>query len=148
MKHATSTRRGRSRGNGKRFSAGKNQTFESTGPDVKIRGTAQQVHEKYLSLARDALSSGDRISAEGFFQYADHYYRLFSSANGNSSGQARGERGGRAPQPPLPAPPIAATSSDTDPSLELVPSSGGDEAPIEAAGEESAAADSERESVA
>ena len=95
MKHVASARRGRSRGNGKRFPSGKNQTFESNGPDVKIRGTAQQVHEKYLSLARDAMSAGDRISAEGFFQYADHYFRLFtvdppSSNNGSGNGSGNG----------------------------------------------------------
>ena len=99
MKHVASARRGRSRGNGKRFPSGKNQTFESNGPDVKIRGTAQQVHEKYLSLARDAMSAGDRISAEGFFQYADHYFRLFTvdpPSNGNGNGRSPQQRGSSA----------------------------------------------------
>jgi hypothetical protein len=101
MKHTTGPRRGRPRGNGKRFSqggGGKNQTFESSGPEVKIRGTAQQVYEKYLSLARDAVSAGDRIAAEGYFQFADHYYRLVNAANGN--GQSRGDQGNRIPPPP------------------------------------------------
>ncbi len=98
MKHTTGPRRGRPRGNGKRFSSGKNQTFESSGPEVKIRGTAQQVHEKYLSLARDALSAGDRITAEGYFQFADHYFRIVSAANGN--GQARQDRNNHIPPPP------------------------------------------------
>lgn len=101
MKHTTGPRRGRSRGNGKRFSAGgggKNQTFESSGPDVKIRGTAQQIYEKYLSLARDAVSAGDRITAEGLFQFADHYYRIFSAANGNA--QPRNDQNNRIPSPP------------------------------------------------
>lgn len=98
MKHTTGPRRGRPRGNGKRFSSGKNQTFESSGPEVKIRGTAQQVHEKYLSLARDALSAGDRIAAEGYFQFADHYFRIVSAANGN--GQARQDRNNHIPPPP------------------------------------------------
>jgi hypothetical protein len=103
MKHTTGPRRGRSRGNGKRFSTGgggggKNQTFESSGPEVKIRGTAQQVYEKYLSLARDAVSAGDRIAAEGYFQFADHYYRLVNAANGN--GQSRGDPNNRVPSPP------------------------------------------------
>lgn len=102
MKHTTGPRRGRSRGNGKRFSTGgggggKNQTFESSGPEVKIRGSAQQVYEKYLSLARDAVSAGDRIAAEGFFQFADHYYRLVNAANGN--GQSRGDQNNRIPPP-------------------------------------------------
>jgi len=101
MKHTTGPRRGRPRGNGKRFSqggGGKNQTFESSGPEVKIRGTAQQVYEKYLSLARDAVSAGDRIAAEGYFQFADHYYRLVNAANGN--GQSRGDPNNRIPPPP------------------------------------------------
>jgi hypothetical protein len=51
-------------------------TMESSGPDGKVRGTAQQVYDKYLALARDALSSGDRVAAETYSQYADHYYRI------------------------------------------------------------------------
>lgn len=99
MKHTTGPRRGRPRGNGKRFSSsGKNQTFESSGPEVKIRGTAQQVYEKYLSLARDALSAGDRILAEGYFQFADHYFRIVTAANGNA--QARSDRNANIPPPP------------------------------------------------
>lgn len=82
MKHGSNPRRGRSRGNGKRPS-NKNQTFESNGPDVKVRGSAQQVLEKYLSLARDASSSGDRITAESYLQFAEHYYRILS-ANQNA----------------------------------------------------------------
>ena len=96
MKHTTGPRRGRPRGNGKRFSSGgKNQTFESTGPEVKLRGSAQQLHEKYLSLARDALSTGDRINAEGYFQFADHYFRIVS-ANSGGNGQARPDRNNQA----------------------------------------------------
>jgi hypothetical protein len=99
MKHTTGPRRGRPRGNGKRFSSGgKNQTFESTGPEVKLRGSAQQLHEKYLSLARDALSTGDRISAEGYFQFADHYFRIVS-ANSGGNGQARPDRNNQQAQP-------------------------------------------------
>ncbi|MBK5198117.1 MAG: DUF4167 domain-containing protein, partial [Methyloceanibacter sp.] len=46
------------------------RSYESNGPDVKIRGTAAHIAEKYLSLARDALSSGDLVSAESYFQHA------------------------------------------------------------------------------
>lgn len=52
------------------------RSYESNGPDVKVRGTAQHVAEKYLQLARDAQSSGDPVSAESYFQYAEHYYRI------------------------------------------------------------------------
>jgi hypothetical protein len=57
------------------------QTFESNGPNVKIRGNAYQVFERYVTLAREAAASGDRIAAENFFQHAEHYFRIMS-ANG------------------------------------------------------------------
>tara|TARA_Y100000590_G_scaffold465980_1_gene639881 strand:+ start:985 stop:1479 length:495 start_codon:yes stop_codon:yes gene_type:complete len=77
----TNQRRSRSnRTNGKRpYSNGQNRSFESNGPSAKLRGTAAQVFDKYLALARDASSSGDRISAENFFQHAEHYYRIHTS---------------------------------------------------------------------
>ena len=56
------------------------RVYESNGPDVKIRGTANHVAEKYLQLARDAQSSGDPISAENYFQHAEHYFRLIAAA--------------------------------------------------------------------
>src|SRR5829696_3057088 len=57
------------------------RVYESNGPDVKIRGTAHHVAEKYLQLARDAQSSGDPVSAENYFQHAEHYFRLIATAN-------------------------------------------------------------------
>lgn len=56
------------------------RSFESNGPDVKIRGTAQHIGEKYLQLARDAQTSGDPVSAENYLQHAEHYFRLISAA--------------------------------------------------------------------
>jgi hypothetical protein len=56
------------------------RTYESSGPDVKIRGTAQHVAEKYLQLARDAQSSGDPVVAENFLQHAEHYFRIIAAA--------------------------------------------------------------------
>jgi hypothetical protein len=50
--------------------------YESTGPDVKVRGTASNIAEKYQQLARDAHTSGDLVAAEAYHQYAEHYYRL------------------------------------------------------------------------
>jgi hypothetical protein len=50
--------------------------YESSGPDVKIRGTAANIAEKYQQLARDAHTSGDLVAAEAYHQYAEHYYRL------------------------------------------------------------------------
>jgi hypothetical protein len=54
--------------------------YESNGPDVKIRGTASHIAEKYLQLARDAQSSGDPVAAENYFQHAEHYFRLIAAA--------------------------------------------------------------------
>lgn len=56
------------------------RTYESNGPDVKVRGTAHHVAEKYVSLARDAQSSGDIVLAENYLQHAEHYYRLIAAA--------------------------------------------------------------------
>jgi hypothetical protein len=95
MKYGSNTRRSRSRSNGKRHMQSRTQNFESNGPDVKVRGTAQQVLEKYLALARDATSAGDRIAAEGFFQHAEHYYRILNVDSGSSNGQGRAGRHGR-----------------------------------------------------
>lgn len=56
------------------------RSYESNGPDVKIRGTANHVAEKYLQLARDAHSSGDPVTAESYLQHAEHYFRLIAAA--------------------------------------------------------------------
>lgn len=56
------------------------RSYESNGPDVKVRGTAQHVAEKYIQLARDAQSSGDPVMAENYLQHAEHYYRLIAAA--------------------------------------------------------------------
>jgi hypothetical protein len=59
----------------------RNHVFDSSGPDIRIRGTAQQLFEKYLQLGRDATSSGDRVMAEGYFQHAEHYFRILNAMN-------------------------------------------------------------------
>lgn len=94
MKHTpTNTRRGRSRGNGRRHPGSlKTQTFESSGPEGKIRGTAQQVLDRYLILGRDAASAGDPVAAEGFYQFAEHYYRIISAAEKSNPSERSGER--------------------------------------------------------
>ena len=56
------------------------RVYESNGPDVKIRGTASHVADKYVQLARDAQASGDPVAAENYFQHAEHYYRLIAAA--------------------------------------------------------------------
>ena len=73
----------RSRGRGRRgppnnqsHSHGHNRPFDSAGPEIKIRGTAGNIYEKYLQLARDASLAGDRVAQENFLQHAEHYYRI------------------------------------------------------------------------
>lgn len=87
-----------------------NRTFDSSGPEIKIRGSAAQVYEKYLQLARDANASGDRVMAESYLQHAEHYYRILAAAqaqqqqyqlqqgngangNGNGNGASRPANG-------------------------------------------------------
>lgn len=62
------------------------RAYESNGPDVKIRGTAQHIAEKYLQLARDAQSSGDTVTAESLLQHAEHYFRLIAGAQQQQTG--------------------------------------------------------------
>ena len=82
----------------------RNQIFDSSGPDVRVRGNAHQVFDKYQALAREAAASGDRIQAEAYWQYADHYYRLiqsmggFSHRNNQGWGDGEGAEGQQQPQ--------------------------------------------------
>ncbi len=72
----------RQRGRGRRNNNGqinRNTTLDSNGPDVRLRGNAQQLYEKYVSLANDASAAGERIQAEAYYQYADHYFRVHST---------------------------------------------------------------------
>jgi hypothetical protein len=87
MRHNAATgRRPRNRGHqnsggGGRRGGGqpnRSQVFDSNGPDVRIRGTAAQIFEKYSTLAKDAHSMGDRVLAESYLQHAEHYQRLTS----------------------------------------------------------------------
>jgi len=93
MRPGQQNKRGRGRGNNNNNNGGGNnnnfnrkggnpltRTYDSSGPDVKIRGTAQHIAEKYAALARDAQSSGDRVIAENYLQHAEHYNRIIASA--------------------------------------------------------------------
>jgi hypothetical protein len=73
--------RGRNRkGGGGHHQNPLSRVYESNGQDVKIRGTASHIAEKYLQLARDAQSSGDTIATENYYQHAEHYFRLIAAA--------------------------------------------------------------------
>lgn len=77
MRQAQQNRRGRGRNNNNRKSQNPlTRSFESNGPDVKIRGTPSHIAEKYVAMARDALSSGDPVLAENYLQHAEHYNRI------------------------------------------------------------------------
>jgi hypothetical protein len=57
------------------------QSFDSNGPNIKIRGTPHQIFERYIALAREAFTSDDRVAAENLYQHAEHYFRVMSAAN-------------------------------------------------------------------
>lgn len=78
-----------------------NRALDSNGPEVRIRGTANQIYDKYLALARDASSAGDRVKSENYLQHAEHYFRLIRSM-----------------QPAQPAPQEVADTGGEQPSLE------------------------------
>jgi hypothetical protein len=77
VRQGQQNRRGRGRNNNNRKSHNPlARSFESNGPDVKIRGTPAHIAEKYLTLSRDAQSSGDPVLAENYLQHAEHYTRI------------------------------------------------------------------------
>jgi hypothetical protein len=81
MRNGQKRMRGRGNNNNHRKSQNPlTRVYESNGPDVKIRGTASHIAEKYIQLARDAQSSGDPVAAENYYQHAEHYFRLIAAA--------------------------------------------------------------------
>lgn len=103
MRQGQQSRRGR--GRGRKVQNPLSRNYESNGPDVKIRGTAAHIAEKYTTLARDAMASGDVVTAENFYQHAEHYNRIIQAAQAqfattnqpsgeaaNGSGNPRGRR--------------------------------------------------------
>ena len=94
MRSGSKNRRSRGRGNGGRWgNTPRNHNFESNGPDGKVRGTAQQVVDKYQALAREATTAGDPIKAEGYFQFAEHYLRVLMVQNANMANAAEAQQG-------------------------------------------------------
>ena len=92
MRQGQQNRRGRGRG-GRKPQNPLARNFESNGPDVKIRGTAAHIAEKYMSLARDALASGDLVAAESYYQHAEHYNRIIMAAQTQFGPQHGGQQG-------------------------------------------------------
>jgi len=81
----------RVRGRGRKGPNPLSRSYESNGPDVKVRGTALHVAEKYVQLARDAQASGDRVIAENYLQHAEHYFRIIA-AQGQIPQQSASQR--------------------------------------------------------
>lgn len=87
--------------------ANPNRTLDSNGPDIKIRGTVSHIYEKYQTLARDAISSGDYVGAENYLQHAEHYFRVLAASapvqTTRDSQHMDGVNGARHPDAPQPA---------------------------------------------
>jgi len=138
-------RRSRGRGNnpnnnnnsgGRRTS--RNQTYESNGPEIKVRGSAQQVLDKYLQLARDCQSGGDRVKAEAYLQFAEHYYRIVNvDQDGNQAKPDRQQSSDRQ------QPQDRQQSQDRQPSSDAQPQS--DQKPVEAEAREERSATPENQ---
>lgn len=77
----------RGRNQRRRQGVNPNRALDSNGPDVRIRGTANQIYDKYQALARDAQSSGDRVKAENYLQHAEHYFRVIRATQPNHTFQ-------------------------------------------------------------
>lgn len=141
MRQGQNTRRSRGRGNNNNNGGGgggnggggggggggqrrqnapmRHQTFDSNGPDVRIRGNAWQVFEKYQTLARDAASSGDRVMSENYLQHAEHYFRIIAQIQEAEARQQqqRGQHGGHQPNgtgPQPPSQPLTSMNGDDD----------------------------------
>lgn len=155
--------RGRS-GGGKRNGPGRSQNFESSGPETKVRGSAQQVVEKYLNLAREATIAGNRVMAENYYQHAEHYYRIQNANNAGNNADSQGGNGREQPayQPEQPAhgangangaaeetaePAVAPPPAVSEPAAEDAPQPAAEDAPepaVDAAPEATAEAALER----
>ena len=85
-----------------------NQTFDSNGHNIKIRGSAHQIFERYVALAREAVIGDDRVAAENFYQHAEHYFRINNASR-------EGNQQGTPPRPTTPAD-VEMNSSETGPS--------------------------------
>lgn len=95
-----SHQKSRSRGRGRKPQNPLSRNYESNGPDVKIRGNAAHIAEKYSTLARDALSNGDTVMAENYFQHAEHYNRIVAAAQAARAEEMQQQQAnGRGPQP-------------------------------------------------
>ena len=102
---------------------GGQRNFDSNGPEVKIRGTAAHIFDRYCQLARDANASGDRIAAENYLQHAEHYYRIMMANGGFQQNQQRQQGQPQQGQPGQPGqPPQAGGQPQQPPGMQPQPS--------------------------
>ncbi len=126
MRQPQQKSRGRGRG-GRKPQNSLSRNFESNGPDVKIRGNASHIAEKYSTLARDAFSSGDRVMAENYYQHAEHYNRIVAAAQAQNPPRPEGGQAvnGRGPQPSVEGIPAEAATGDGNTVVSQEASGGG-----------------------
>lgn len=99
MRQGQQNRRGRGRGGNRKNQNPLTRSFESSGPDVKIRGTPAHIAEKYMTYARDALSSSDPVLAENYLQHAEHYNRIIMTYREQQAQQNGDNANGSGRQP-------------------------------------------------
>ncbi len=128
----------RSRGRGRKVHNPSNRSYDSNGPDVKIRGNAAHIAEKYSTLARDAQVSGDRIASENYLQHAEHYNRIVAASQAHIQQQQQQQT----PPQPEPSPQPVAVEPETGGATEAVAVS---PAPEEVVVEDDASVKSEEE---
>ena len=105
----------RGRNQRRRQGSNPNRALDSNGPDVRIRGTANQIYDKYVALARDASSAGDRIKAESYLQHAEHYFRVIRSMQPSQPTQQQSnDAPSEAANTETPAPASEASSEASD----------------------------------
>lgn len=147
MKQNSSSRRGRGRAQGKRGGGQPGRSpVNGNRAEPKLKGNPKQLLDKYKSLARDAIQSGDRILAENYFQHADHYQRLVNErTQRRPEHQPRpqpqqqqpnpaddGFNGAQAAEPPRDEKPIVAGETSGEPAPAVAPNAGGDGAEVKA----------------
>jgi hypothetical protein len=127
--------RGRNNNNGRKNSNPLSRNYESNGPDVKIRGNASHIAEKYVQLARDAQSTGDSVMAENYLQHAEHYFRIVSAAQALNPPRTEQPAAQQPAEPAAeagaaenaPAAPVVASASPSEDGAEAAPAPSAEE---------------------
>lgn len=127
MRPSQKNNRPRNKGGRKAPGPSVNRVYDSSGPEGKVRGTPQQIIEKYQALARDKTTSGDRVMAENFLQHAEHYVRILTAAQAAAAPVRREEPREFDGREEFDAPPRETTDADGDAVSDGMMVMGGDE---------------------